>query len=229
MRNTYDIAYDKEGNLFGAENSGERDDPEELNWIRAGHHYGFPWRIGGNDTPLQFSPYDVDADPLVNPLVGGYINGYFDDDPAYPPAPAGITFTEPIQNFGPDADKYRDAITGEVKDASDEGISITSFSSHRAPVGLVIDAEEVLGDEFTGDVFMTSYMPGGDSSGYTELSPWGSPSVFVDPCRDLLHMSLIYDFALDNYTMSTRRIAEGFLYPIDMVQAGHGGKIKIFL
>ncbi|GAB5409195.1 MAG: hypothetical protein BalsKO_15600 [Balneolaceae bacterium] len=37
--------------FFGTENAGDRDDSEELNWLQQGKHYGFPWVIGGNETP----------------------------------------------------------------------------------------------------------------------------------------------------------------------------------
>ena len=33
--NTFDLAFDKDGNLFGTENSGDRDDSEELNLLEA--------------------------------------------------------------------------------------------------------------------------------------------------------------------------------------------------
>ena len=47
--------------------SGDRDDSEELNWLREGHHYGFPWRMGLNETPQQFADYDPAEDLLLNP------------------------------------------------------------------------------------------------------------------------------------------------------------------
>ncbi|MFT7553257.1 MAG: hypothetical protein ACI9BV_003589, partial [Rhodothermales bacterium] len=53
------------GDLFGTENAGDCDDSEELNWIREGRHYGFPWRIGTSVTPQQFPGYDPSADPFV--------------------------------------------------------------------------------------------------------------------------------------------------------------------
>ena len=43
IRNGFDMAFDNNGNLFEVENSGQRDDPEEMNWIREGKHYGFPY------------------------------------------------------------------------------------------------------------------------------------------------------------------------------------------
>lgn len=214
LRNTYDLAWSANGDLFGAENSGERDDPEELNWIRYGEHYGFPWTMGGNQNPLQTPGYDVASDPLVNPLSGGAMQGFFAPDSSFP-APPNLVFKEPIRSFGPDADKFRDPVNGNVRDASDEGGWISSFSAHRSPLGLVFDNDSLLEGDLNGDAFLFSYMPGGDSSGYTPLSPWGSPSVFVDPSRDLLHLELQYDAGQDNYTMEVHRIAEGFDQVVD--------------
>ena len=65
IRNTFGLAYSANGDLFGVENSDDRDDPDEMNWIREGHHYGFPWRIGGDVTPQQFPGYDPHNDPLL--------------------------------------------------------------------------------------------------------------------------------------------------------------------
>jgi glucose/arabinose dehydrogenase len=55
IRNTYDFAYNSTGELFGVENSGDRDHEDEMNWMQKGHHYGFPWVMGGTDNPQQYS------------------------------------------------------------------------------------------------------------------------------------------------------------------------------
>lgn len=231
-RNAYDMAWDGNDALFAIDNSGERDDPEELNWLRLGRHYGYPWTMGGNDNPLRVSPYDADMDPLVNPLSGGYQNGWFGDDPTFPAAPAGVVFTEPVRNYGEAADFFRDPVTGEVQDASDEGTYITSFTAHRSPVGLVFDRDSTLAAPYRGDGFVLSFMPGGDSTGYTPLSPWGSPCPFVDTSRELVHMKLVHNAGIDNYTMTTTSIVGGFYKPIDAVLVGnelfvieHGGSL----
>lgn len=214
-RNAYDMAFDANDTLFAIDNSSERDDPEELNWLREGKHYGFPWRMGGNDNPLRFSPYDVNLDPLVNHLCAGYINGWFANDPAFPQVPFGTSFTEPVRNYGTVADFFRDSITGQVKNASDEGTYIPSFTAHRSPLGLVFDIDSLLAPPFRGDAFVLSFMPGGDSTGYTPLSPWGSPCPFVDTSRELVQMKLTYNASIDNYTMLTSNIAGGFYLPVD--------------
>lgn len=220
MRNTYDLAFDGNGELFGAENSGERDDPEELNWLREGRNYGFPWRMGGNDNPLRNSPYDASADPLINPLYGGFQQGFFADDPTFPAPPFGMIFAEPVRNYGPDAAYFRDPADGHVRNAAAENGWISSFTAHRSPLGLVFDRDSILRGGFQGGAFVMSFMPGGDSTGYTPISPWGSPSVFVDPSEDLLHMELEYDAATDNYKVHTHRIAEGFYLPVDAELVG---------
>ncbi|CAN5739668.1 hypothetical protein BH11BAC7_BH11BAC7_10010 [soil metagenome] len=220
-RNAYDMAWDGNDTLFAVDNSGERDDPEELNWLREGKNYGFPWRMGGNYNPLMNSPYDVNQDPLVNHLSGGYIAGWFADVPGFPPVPAGVTFTDPVRNYGVAADFYRDSITGNVKNASDEGTYITSFTSHRSPLGLVFDRDSMIAAPFRGDGFILSFMPGGDSTGYTPLSPWGSPCPFVDPSRELVQMKLTYNAGIDNYTMTTANIVTGFYLPVDAELVGN--------
>lgn len=214
-RNAYDMAWDGNDTLFAIDNSGERDDPEELNWLSQGKHYGFPWNMGGNDNPLRDSPYDVNLDPLVNPLSGGYLNGWFANDPTFPSVPSSVTFTEPVRNYGIAADFYRDSITGQVKNVHDEGTYITSFTAHRTPLGLVFDRDSMLSAPFRGDGFVLSFMPGGDSTGYSPLSPWGSPCPFVDPSRELVQMKLTYNSSIDNYTMTTSSIVTGFYLPVD--------------
>ena len=214
-RNAYDMAWDANDTLFAIDNSGERDDPEELNWLRKGKNYGFPWNMGGNANPLMHSPYNVNNDPLVNHNSVGYQSGWFADDPTFPAIPAGVTFTSPVRNYGIAADYYRDSITGKVKQASASGTYITSFTAHRSPLGLVFDRDSAFAAPFRGDGFLTSFMPGGDSTGYTPIAPFGIPCPFVDPCRDLLQLKLTYNATIDNYQMTTSRILSGFYQPVD--------------
>jgi len=65
LRNAYDLAFAPNGDLFATENGPDRDMAEELNWLREGHHYGFPWRMGLEDTPQQFPGYDPASDFLL--------------------------------------------------------------------------------------------------------------------------------------------------------------------
>lgn len=215
IRNTFSMDWDGNGNLFGVDNSGDRDDPEEMNWLQAGKNYGFPWYMGGNLNPLINPSYDAAQDPLVNKNNYAYTAGWFTNDPNFTPIPSGISVTEPVRNYGPDADFFRDPNTGAVRDASDEGTYISSFTSHRSPLGLQFDHDSSLAAPFRGDGFLLSFMPGGDSTGYSAISPWGGPCPFVDPVRDLLHVKLTYDALINNYRMNTYRIAEGFYLPVD--------------
>ncbi len=156
IRNTFDFAFAPNGDLFGTENGPGRDDPEELNWLQPGLHYGFPWRIGGNDNPQQYPGYLPANDKLLNPFSDAVKKGYYQNDPTYPPRPA-VPLVEPIRNLGPDADKYRDPADGTVKDASAQGVAFSSFTAHRSPLGLVFDRAGVLAPAYRGDGFMLSW------------------------------------------------------------------------
>ncbi|MEZ4700190.1 MAG: PQQ-dependent sugar dehydrogenase [Rhodothermales bacterium] len=213
IRNTFSMAFGPTGDLFGTENSGDRNDPEELNWIREGHHYGFPWRMGDNETPQQFPGFDPDQDPLINPTSTAYLRGFFYDDPSFPTPPAGVTFTDPIPNRGPDADRYMDPLNGEIIDASEAGESIHSFTAHRSPLGLVfnrsdriiVDAGQVIAEEFREDAFVLS---------------WNDPTTNLlapmeDDGEDLLHIDL--EKIGDAYVMHATQLVTGFDHPIDAV------------
>lgn len=211
VRNAFDIALSPRGELFSVENSGDRDDPEEMNWIRQGQHYGFPWEIGGNETPMQFPGYDPKTDKLVNPKSTSFLNGGLANDPNYPKKPGNIAFQKPIRNLGPDADKYRDPQTGAIRDASEEGGSVTTFTSHRCPVGLVFDTQVQLGGDYTGQAFVLGHQKGTfDPSG---LSTLGSLGPMNDPGEDLMLMNLTK--TADEYTVSCRRIVGNFTAPVD--------------
>jgi hypothetical protein len=214
-RNAYDMAWDSKDTLFAIDNSGERDDPEELNWLRQGRNYGFPWRMGGNDNPIQYPNYDYHTDPLVNPNGSGVAAGWFNYTSGFPPIPNNVNWMEPIRNLGSAGDFYRDAISGGVLQASQNGTYVSSFTAHRSPLGLVFDADSSLSFPYKGDGFVLSFMPGGDSLGFSPISPWGSPCPFVDPSRDLIQMKLEYNASIDNYEMVTRSVVSGFYLPVD--------------
>ncbi|MCG8605611.1 PQQ-dependent sugar dehydrogenase, partial [bacterium] len=208
LRNSFDLAFAPNGDLFATENSGDRDDNEELNWIREGYHYGFPWRMGTNDTPQQFPGYDPNDDSLANRASISWQRGFFHDDPTYPPPPEGVVFTDPIPNLGPDADQFRDEADGHIKNASAQGTSVGSFTPHRSPLGLVFDLEGAVGADMRGDAFMLSWNGAGD----------GLIAAFEDPGMDLLHLELTKD---GDYQMSATRIVSGFANPIDAVMVGN--------
>ncbi len=217
LRNSFDLAFSANGELFATENGPNRDMAEEINWIRQGRHYGFPWRMGAQDTPQQFPGYDPSADPqlLRSQINAG--NGLYADDPDYPAPPT--EFTDPVVNMGPDADKYRDPETGEALDASDEGTTISTLTSHRSPLGLLFDTERLLAAPYNGDGFVLSWN-GGDNQ---LIGPLG------DPGQDLLHMEL--ELVGDNYQARITRIVGDFANPIDAAFIGntlyvieHGGQ-----
>ncbi|MFO1153138.1 MAG: PQQ-dependent sugar dehydrogenase [Rhodospirillales bacterium] len=211
-RNTFDMAYGPNGDLFGSENGPDRDMPDELNWLRAGRHYGFPWRIGGLANPQQFSPYDPAADKLLNPMFNAVWRGYYHDDPQFPQKPVNLVLTEPIANAGPNADSFRSESTGAILDASTQGTTIASFTAHRTPLGLVFDREGALGADLTGDGFILGWTVG-DPTGDTVAGP------FKDPGQDLLHLQLTN--RASGYRMTATRIVGGFNNPIDAELVGH--------
>jgi glucose/arabinose dehydrogenase len=209
IRNTFALAYAGSGDLFGAVNSDDRDDPEELNRLQEGHHYGFPWRIGGNNTPQQFTPYDPHHDPLLSSAAWGGGNLYvtYSNDPTYPPPPAGVTFTEPVKSSGPDADRYRDTTTGTVLDASNLGRTISTFTAHRSPDGLVFDRDSVLAGDLKGGGFMTSLSTG------IVLQALG------DTSQDLVHLDLTKTDS--GYTVRVTRLVSGFNAPLGLTMSGN--------
>ena len=214
VRNSFDMAFAPNGDLFAAENSDTRDNPEELNWIRPGHHYGFPWRIGTEDTPQQFADFDPpDSDMLLVPGIN--MEGTFHNDPDYPPPPVGVVFTDPVLNVGPDADHFRDSADGLIKDASDEGVKLGTFTPHSSPLGLVFDVDMKLGAEFTGDGFCLSQ----NDSTLRKYAP------FLDPGEDLLHLELTKIADEERYEVRTKRLVRGFTSPVDAVLLDH----KIFV
>ena len=204
LRNSYDLAFAPNGDLFAAENGPDRDMAEELNWLREGHHYGFPWRMGLEDTPQQFPDYDPASDFLLPARFTAVREGYYHNDPTYPPPPRD--FTDPVINLGPDADAYRDPADGQIKDASEEGVRFATFTAHRSPLGLVFDTDNALDEPFQGDGFVLSWTEG-DPDGDDIAGP------FNDPSEDLLHLDLAK--VGDNYEARVTRIVGRFSNPID--------------
>lgn len=202
IRNTFDLAYAGNGDLFGVENSGDRDDPEELNWLREGLHYGFPWRISTDVTPQQFTPYDPHTDPLLNPNAfgGGNLYKTFSNDTAYPKAPDSVTFTDPIPSYGPDADHFRDTTTGQVEDASQLGKKIYTFTPHRSPDGIVFDRDSILAGDLKGGSFVIS------------LANSNLVSALGDTSWDLLLVRLSKDSS--GYSAHVFRLVSGFNSPL---------------
>lgn len=209
VRNSFDLAFAPNGDLFATENSDTRANPEELNWIRQGHHYGFPWRIGSYDNPQRFADFNPpESDKLL--VEGINMEDTFYNDPTFPPPPAGVVFTDPVVNLGPDADKFRDPADGLIKDASDEGVTIHSFTPHSSPLGLVFDRELALEQKWRGDGFCLSQ----NDANRRKYKPFG------DPGEDLLHLDLRKAADGQSYSMRVTRLAQGFDSPVDAVMSG---------
>lgn len=209
IRNAYDLAFNADNNLFAVVNSGDYDQSEDMFWIREGHHYGFPWVMGGMETPQQFPDWqpDPEKDPFINTSSAAWPEGYY-NDPGFAPRPKGITFSKGIKNLGPDANEYRDKESGEVVDGDATGVAVTTFTAHSSPLGLVFDKDKRLAPELKGDGFTLRYTSGLKSS---LIKP------FTEEGEDLLHLDLTFDKGQDNFVMKTTRIVTGFSQPIDAV------------
>ena len=236
IRNTFDMAYDADGHLFGVENSGDRDHNEEMNWLQKGHHYGFPWKMGDTYNPQQFASFDPNADSLINHFSRSWRQGFWSNDPTYPQIPPATILDSPVQNYGPDCDKFRDTINGNVLDASDLGITMGTFTAHRSPLGLVFDRDQILHPDYRGDGFMLSWTKGYDSCGCT-VTPDTAIGPFVDPSEDLVHLDMNYDSTLQNFTLHATRIVSEFSHPVDdaifgnsiyVLENGYGGTSGLY-
>ena len=201
VRNAFDMAFAPNGDLFAIDNSDVADDDEELNWIREGRHYGFPWRISTNDNPQQYPGFSPASYFLLNTTDKSFFN-----DLKFPLKPAGVTFTDPIMNIGPDDDHFRDT-NRTVKDASALGRKLSTFSSHSSPLALVFDSDSALIPELAGHLFAMSY----NDNGQAKFIP------MAEPGQDLLHLELTKIDAEDRYEVKTTRIAQGFTHPVDAI------------
>lgn len=216
IRNAYDMAFDPKGNLFAVSNSGDYDHPEDMFWVRQGHHYGFPWIMGGIENPQQFPDFqpDPEKDPFLSKFAFAWLMKYFHNDPDFPKKPANVQFSPSVQNMGPDANEYRDRKTGVVMDGDSTGVTVGTFNAHSSPLALFFDTENTLGKDLAGDGFVIRYT-GGPRNGVTNPSPLRKQG------RDLLDLDFVYDKATDNYKVKTTRIIEGFTAPTDALLVGN--------
>lgn len=182
LRHLFAMGWGTDGYLYGASNSDRRDVGEAFYRVIQNRHYGFPWSIGGELNPLQYADYDVSTDNLAGPTINN--QGYYDADPDFPIMPDDIDFVKPYYNVGPDADKFRDKQTGEILDASDLGMTLTTFSGHRSPTGLKFDRTLSLPSPYTGDGFLVSYGGG-----------------LGNDRKDLLHLKLLNEDSLSATTL----------------------------
>jgi hypothetical protein len=206
LRNTFDPAFAPDGRLLAADNGPDSDYSEELNWLREGQHYGFPWRLGNENNAMQFPTYDPALDPRLRPGYAGV--GYYYNDPSFPRRPSNLI--DPIVNRGPDADLFRDLETGGVADASALGTTLSTFTAHRSPLGLSFDvAGRLCGDLKQGGLLL---------SFGAAVAATPENGMLPDPGRDLLALRLL---AVDGYLdIETRRLVSGFANPIDSLLLG---------
>jgi len=204
-RNAFSLAFAPNGDLFATDNGPDRDMSESLYWLRHGLHYGFPWRMGGADNPQQFPNYDPTTDLLLDPRYTAVQDGYYQNDPTFPPPPTN--FTEPVINLGPDACSYRDPTDGSIKIASQLGKTLSTFTAHRSPLGLVFDLSSAMAPPFQRHGFMLSWTEG-DPTGNSVAGP------FLDPSEDLVDLALT-KLGDTNYQARVTRLVGGFSHPID--------------
>lgn len=204
-RNSFDLEFAPNGDLLAPDNGPDGDYHEELNWLQQGHHYGFPWRLGNEDNAMASSPYDPLTDHRLQGAYSATRAEYWHDDPDFPSS-AGLSFTEPIPNLGPDADQYRNPQSGAVAKASDGDLPFATFSDHGSPLGLTFDpGAGALCDEFSGDAFVLRFGVGADPNDF-------------EAGRDLLALELTKRSGA--YRLSARQVVRGFNAPIDALLDG---------
>lgn len=212
IRNAYDMAFDRDGNLFGVSNSSDYDHNEDMFWIREGHHYGFPWVIGGIENPQQYPDWkpNPDTDPYIPRSAHAWAMKYFRNDPEFPKIPEGVKFSPGVQNFGPDANEYR-GHSGAILDGDQTGVATSTFTPHCSPLGLFFDTKRVMPGDLKGDAFVIRYSLGARS---------GMMRPFTGEGADMLHLDMQYDKLSDNYNIKTTRIIEGLRSATDAVMIG---------
>lgn len=207
VRNAFDLAFAPNGDLFGVDNGPDADYPDELNWLREGKHYGFPWRFGNYDNPQQFANYDAANDKRLSKDFVAVQNKTYATDPTYPKAP--MAFSDPIINRGPASAQYS-ADDGVARDAATEGKTNQTFTPHISPLGLSFVNGDAMPSDYRGMADKLSLF----------LTSWGSAGgAFADKGQWLNHMTLTK--VGDNYEAVTTQIARGFKNPIDTAIVGN--------
>jgi glucose/arabinose dehydrogenase len=202
-RNAYDLAFAPNGDLFAIDNGPDADYPEELNWIREGHHYGFPWKFGDLDNQTRLESYDTNEDNLQQPDFTAVREGYYQSDPDFPEPP--MDFTQPVVNLGPDAAYYR-SLDGSERNAAERGEKLYTFTPHISPLGLV----------FVNNTAMPQDLQSTEETFSAFLVSWGAAGgTLTDKGQTLLHLKLTKKDG--NYEMITTDIASGFRNPVDAV------------
>jgi hypothetical protein len=199
-RNSFDMAFNADGELFAAENGPDIDLPDEINWIREGKNYGFPWRFGNEDSPALDPTYKPAGDTRLHTGFQAFDQNKWVYDAAMPPKPA-TPLTDPIMNHGPDGVHMRSSRTADVENASTKGVPLAGVTGHRSPLGLVFDAKGAL----CGDYYKSGLV----------LSYGALIDVLQDGGQDLalLQMTKVNG----EYEMTMNILVTGFTAPIDSV------------
>ncbi len=208
-RNAFDLGFAPNGDLFATDNGPDRDMSDELNWLQAGQHYGFPWRMGGADNPQQFPDYDPAQDNLLDLRYGAVKAGTYKNDPTFP-KPSAL-FSEPVINLGPNANSYRSP-DGSIH-KSVKGQSLSTFTAHRSPLGLVFDVEGALAYPYQEHGFVLGWTHG-DPDGDSVVGP------FKDAGEDLSDLNLT-KLGETNYQAQVTTIVGGFSNPVDAAIIGN--------
>ncbi len=203
-RNAYDMAFAPNGELFAVDNGPDADFPDELNWVREGRHYGFPWRFGIEDNPQQFPDYDSSQDQRLQQDFTAVQIGAYHNDPGFPPPPGA--FTDPVVNLGPGSAQYR-SDDGQQHDAAAEGQTLSTFTPHISPLGLV----------FVTDTSLPADLHAGSEGALSAfVTSWGAAGgTLTDRGMALSHLRLTPQG--ENYALVTTPLARGFQNPIDAV------------
>ncbi|MDF3066656.1 MAG: cytochrome c class [Polyangiaceae bacterium] len=201
-RNTFDLAFNADGDLFGAENGPDIDLPDEVNFLEQGKHYGFPWRFGDVDNPVLDPAYVPAGDKRLNTGYGSVKNGSYKYDAMFPAKPA-TPFTDPIKNLGPAANVGRADRNAEPAPVV---AGLAGITGHRSPLGLAFDTTGALCGEYYKAGFLLSY---GALIG----------SALGDAGEDLLLLTMKKENGV--YTMNAKQLAKGIKTPMDSVLVGN--------
>jgi len=206
LRNAFSINFNHLGELFAVDNGPDIDFPDEVNFVEQGKHYGFPWRFGSEDNPVLDPAYTGDGDARLHDQLQAVQQGTYTYDSGFAPKPAGVTFTDPIKNNGPDGDKVIVGPQGTVMDASEAQAALYGITAHRSPTGLVFDSEGALCGDYYQAGFFVNYGAVQDFMGDIGL--------------DLMMMQLTKVGAA--YEMTLTQLITGFAdFPIDAAIVGN--------
>lgn len=199
-RNAYDLAFNADGELFGTDNGPDIDLPDEVNHLQQGKHYGFPWRFGDVDNPIRDAAYVPTGDKRLTPGYGAVDNGSYKYDADFPPAPAGVTFVDPVLNRGPDANIGKADRNSGPAPAGDKGLA--GVTGHRSPLGLSFDTAGASCGDYYKQGFLLSY-----------------GAVLANALGDAGNDLLLLSFTRDNgvYSLHAKQLVKGIIGPIDSV------------